>query len=281
MNVTTYDAPKADPRRRFYEAKRDEIEYSRKLRGLAKMIVSMARDMLSKEPGASEVYIDLANTLNAYSMAITPWAKAVALKMINDVALRDLKEWRTRSREMSYNLEELIRRAPIGMTVQQRMQDQVDLITSIPRDIAEQVHQMAITTLYSGERNTGIRDFIVQKTNASIARANTIARTEVARTATEFTRARAEYVGSDGYVWRTSQDSDVRREHRILDGTVHKWNNPPQAGTLHGAAVFSHPGQIWNCRCVAEPVIPGFRPDRRSWKYVGGQGAWEGYKPSA
>ena len=52
------------------------------------------------------------------------------------------------------------------------------------------------------------------------ARANTIARTEVSRASTMFTQARAEAIGSDGYIWRSSEDSDVRDEHKELNGKL-------------------------------------------------------------
>ena len=86
------------------------------------------------------------------------------------------------------------------------------------------------------------------------ARANTIARTEVSRASTMFTQARAEAIGSDGYIWRSSEDSDVRDEHKELNGKFFKWNEPPVADKRTG--IRAHAGCIWNCRCYAEPVIP-------------------------
>ena len=78
-----------------------------------------------------------------------------------------------------------------------------------------------------------------------------IARTEVARTASGLTEARARHVGSDGYFWRTAKDADVRDSHRQMEGKFVKWNEPP---TLSDGTV-THAGQIYNCRCYAEPVI--------------------------
>jgi len=255
----------------FRNVRNAEAEYARKLRRLAQFVMQTAQTMFGAAGPAVEdvtgLFIPWANMMNGYSDVIQPWAKTVALKMLHDVALRDMRAWRERSQEISWNLEDTVRNAPIGLLMQQRLDDQIKLITSIPRDIAEEVHQMALTTLYSGQRLGNISELIQKKANTTLGRANLIARTEVARTTTELTRTRAEYVGSDGYIWRTAHDEDVRPSvflspqararfigsHRALEGKFIKWSEPPVSGQRGERA---HAGQIYNCRCVPEVVIP-------------------------
>lgn len=55
----------------------------------------------------------------------------------------------------------------------------------------------------------------------------------------------------DYYVWRSMRDGDVRHEHRILDGQVFRWDDPPVA-TKDGLRL--HPGQPWGCRCRGVPL---------------------------
>lgn len=50
----------------------------------------------------------------------------------------------------------------------------------------------------------------------------------------------------DRYIWRSRDDSRVRAAHSGYDDHVFLWSDPPEGG---------HPGQGWNCRCTAEPVI--------------------------
>ncbi len=50
------------------------------------------------------------------------------------------------------------------------------------------------------------------------------------------------------YVWRTQGDSKVRTAHQENNGKVFTRNNPPATG---------HPGEDYNCRCIAEPYIQG------------------------
>ncbi|MFO1089568.1 MAG: minor capsid protein [Hyphomicrobiales bacterium] len=53
---------------------------------------------------------------------------------------------------------------------------------------------------------------------------------------------------TDRYVWRTVRDERVRLTHRANEGHMFSWNDPPPTG---------HPGEQPNCRCWAEPYVPG------------------------
>ena len=48
------------------------------------------------------------------------------------------------------------------------------------------------------------------------------------------------------YTWRSRDDSRVRAAHAGYDDHIFFWSDPPEGG---------HPGQGWNCRCTAEPII--------------------------
>ena len=85
------------------------------------------------------------------------------------------------------------------------------------------------------------------------SRAMLIARTETGRASTAMTEARAQYLGSEGYIWRTAKDGDVRKEHKKLEGKFFRWSEPPVSGS---SGERSHPGAIYNCRCYPEVVIP-------------------------
>ncbi|MES2143761.1 MAG: phage minor head protein [Pseudomonadota bacterium] len=50
----------------------------------------------------------------------------------------------------------------------------------------------------------------------------------------------------ESYTWRSRDDSRVRASHSEYDDSVFSWSDPPEGG---------HPGQGWNCRCTAEPII--------------------------
>lgn len=56
----------------------------------------------------------------------------------------------------------------------------------------------------------------------------------------------AEALQIDQYIWRSQDDARVRAAHAAYDDQVFWWSDPPEGG---------HPGQAWNCRCTAEPII--------------------------
>lgn len=174
--------------------------------------------------------------------------------MLADVERVDRLQWSMLSREMSAGLQREIASAPTGEILRQRLAEQVGLIKSIPLDAARRVHELTLRGLETASRGDEIRQAILASGDVSKSRAILIARTEVARTASLLTQARAEHIGATQYIWRTSGDSAVRSDHKALNGKVFSWASPPVADQRSGAR--AHPGCIYNCRCYPEPIIP-------------------------
>ncbi len=63
---------------------------------------------------------------------------------------------------------------------------------------------------------------------------------------------RQQDLGIERYIWRSQDDAKVRDSHADFDDQVFRWDLPPAGG---------HPGQAFNCRCYAEPVMLGSRND--------------------
>lgn len=240
----------------FSTTRRAELEYARKLRAVAKNVGAFIRGLFpGGEPAAPDALGKLHATMRAYAEALRPWAEATANRMLADVSRRDVRAWAKVGERMERAVEREVRATPVGDVVRDRLAAQVKLITSLPVDAANRVHELTLKGLTGGTRASEIAAEIARSGDVTASRATLIARTEVGRTATEFTRARALRLGSTGYIWRTARDRDVRHVHRELEGTFHGWNDPPVAmenGTR------AHPGSSPNCRCWAEPVLPDF-----------------------
>lgn len=172
--------------------------------------------------------------------------------MVTEVAQRDERSWFKIADQMGRGLRQEIANAPVGEVMRVRQAEQVKLITSLPREAAERVHHMTREGIVRGWRADQIAAEIMKTGDVTKARADLIARTEVGRTSTLLTQARAEHVGSTHFIWRTAGDSDVRASHKALNGKTFRWDDPPECDPGHHAL----PGAIWNCRCFAEPVIP-------------------------
>jgi uncharacterized protein with gpF-like domain len=105
------------------------------------------------------------------------------------------------------------------------------------------IQNKAIEAVVTGGRAEPFAKEIAASGDVSRSRANLIARTERdVQPARD--QARALSIGSNGYIWRTAEDGDVRHSHREMEGKFVEWGRPPtldgmtgHAGELRTAAV--------------------------------------------
>lgn len=239
------------PKRAYKSARKVERQYTASLRRVSRHIGEIVSGLSPDGEITPEVASAIDMALERYAQVLQPWAGAVANRMITEVAARDEATWFEVSRKMGRALRKEIETAPTGKIMRERLLDQVQLITSLPREAAERVRALANEAIVQGTRPAELAKEILRTGEVTESRAILIARTETSRTATELTRARAEHVGSTHFIWRTAGDSDVRPSHRKLNGKVFRWDQPPECDPGHHAL----PGAIWNCRCFPEVVI--------------------------
>lgn len=248
----------------FSRARAGEAQYARALRDLARKIGSVVR-AVSPAPGDSAAVALLEEMLRKYAKHVEPWARRTAQRMLADVSRRDEAVWHSIGLTMGRHMRREIEGAHTSEFLRTKLAENVKLITSLPTEAAERVHALALGNLSHGRRADEIADEILRTSDVTVGRAMTIARTEVARAASGLVEVRAKFIGSEGYIWRTAEDEDVRNKpdkrgyanpvgsHRLLNGHFIRWDSPPVAST-NGAR--AHAGQIYNCRCYPEPQIP-------------------------
>lgn len=234
----------------FARARLAERFYAQSLRKIARHIGDLVGVF---DPANFAEMPRVRSLLDKYALTLAPWAYATATRMITEVAAREGKAWRRVAQAMGLQIHQELRSARFDDMVRKLRDEQVRLITSLPTEAAERVHTLALEGLESGTRAKEIAAEIMRTGEVTKGRATLIARTEVGRTTTMLTQVRAEGVGSTHYQWLSARDSDVRPLHKKLDGKIFAWNDPPIADP---SGVRAHPGCIWNCRCVALPIIP-------------------------
>lgn len=252
MAATTKAMPTHDPagRRAFAHARRSESQYARQLRKLAQHVA----DLIAGFPSDTLAQVEaLKQALERYALTVNPWATAVAKRMLTDISVRDASAWELFTRQMGQSLRREILQAPTGALLAELEAQQVALITSLPLHAAQNVHTKALEALSSGRRHEELAKDILAQGGVTKSRAKLIARTEVARATSNLTQARAQYIGSEGYIWRTTGDSDVRPTHKRMEGKFIRWDTPLVVDD--GVAPY-HAGCIYNCRCYPEPVVP-------------------------
>lgn len=129
---------------------------------------------------------------------------------------------------------------------------QGELIVSLAEDKVQRVKTI-LREQGADPRVEVLQDRIAQATGATESRARLIARTETTTFNSQLTQARHVAAGITEFVWSTSRDERVRETHAELDGQRFSYDKPPDIPG-EGRVV---PGQIWNCRCTALPVLPG------------------------
>ncbi len=164
--------------------------------------------------------------------------------------------WRKHSKTISRELRNLVESAPVGQVMQSIIAEQVKYIKSLPLEAADRVYDIqnqATEAVVTGGRAEHFAKEIAASGDIAKSRADLIARTELGRATGALDQARALSIGSNGYIWRTAEDGDVRHSHREMEGKFVEWGKPP---TLDG--MTGHAGEFPNCRCYKEIVFPTF-----------------------
>ena len=143
----------------------------------------------------------------------------------------------------------------------------VALITRMADDTRGRITTTLTQAARQGLRVEEIRRQVQEAAGVSESRAELIARDQVLKLNGELTQLRQRQAGVTQYEWSTSRDERVRGtpggkwptpaggggNHFDLEGKTFSWTDPPVVDTRTGRT--AHPGEDFQCRCVAIPVI--------------------------
>lgn len=203
-------------------------------------------------------------------------SEAIALKMVTGLFDDTGRTWREAARNSGKGREiyQALQKELLGgrgARIRELVQENADLISTLPKNIADDVAAYVDREAMKGRRASDIADEIrrmfPEKTKA---RAELIARTQVSMTQTNLVQARAEDLGLDWYVWRAcggnNGDGRTRSSHRHMSGVLIRWSDPPAPEDLfplrrvdgspyNNTLGHYHAGCCPNCRCYPEPVV--------------------------
>lgn len=210
-----------------------------------------------------EKYInDMRNFQN--SEPFNSFVYSAVRRMVTPIAVQNMRTWRMAAKKATRNpglyrmlMSEINQGLKSDIEIQ--IEENASLIKTLPTDVAKKVTKDISDMALKGMRASEIAKVIREQTDKhSRASAKLIARTEVSKTTTALTKARCDNLDLHWYVWRTMEDGDrVRKSHRIMEGVLVNWNEPPSPEALAGEKSVGnyHAGNIWNCRCYPEPLI--------------------------
>ncbi len=130
-------------------------------------------------------------------------------------------------------------------------EDNVGLIKTIPKDTLTEMQNIVQEGFKTGKTTTSIVKKIQRTYGVEKRHARLIARDQMAKLNADLTQSQQQDAGVEEYVWSTSGDSRVRDRHRQLNGKTFRWSDPPVVDERTGRR--GHPGQDYQCRCVALP----------------------------
>ena len=188
--------------------------------------------------------------LLAYKDRLGDFSEAVAKKFVQKIAVMNMKEWQAQSRVIGKEFEKEIKSDQIQGLLKDIEANAKHYIQKLPQDAVDKVKEYSMDALMKGERWEVVQERIMQIPGMNYRHAKLVARTEGAIAASKVTMARAQAIGCTKFIWRAVLDNRTRPSHRAMNGKVCEFNNPP---IVEGQPLI--PGQIYNCRCHAEPII--------------------------
>lgn len=161
--------------------------------------------------------------------------------------------------KVGVDLSVLIKRPAFQDQIQLSVKQNLGLISTMTDKQVSQLQGMMYQQLRSGQIDIGaLREKITKDFGRSKDYADRIALDQTHKLNAAISEICTKSIGSNKYIWRNSQDRRVRgnpaglyphakHDHWARESEIFYWNKPPPGG---------HPGQDYNCRCYAEPVLP-------------------------
>ena len=117
----------------------------------------------------------------------------------------------------------------------------------------ERLREKIIENVQQGYRASNLVGVIEAEHGVASRHALFLAKQETSILVSTYRDARYQEAGVRRYLWSTSHDNRVRHDHKILDGKVFAFNEPPV--TNQATQARNNPGYDYGCRCVAIPIL--------------------------
>ncbi len=114
------------------------------------------------------------------------------------------------------------------------------------------------SSVFTGNRYESMVSKIQSSYGVTQNKAKFLARQETNLLMAKFKETRYSDVGINEYEWGCvagSKNHPVRPAHKILEGKRFRWDNPPITTAPGEPTRRNNPGQDYNCRCFAKPIV--------------------------
>lgn len=125
-------------------------------------------------------------------------------------------------------------------------QENAELIKDIGEELTRKVAKSTTRAIQSGTLHPDLAKELENAYGFARNRAKLVARDQVGKLYSALNRDRYRDLGTEKYIWRTSNDERVRDSHQGFNGETYSW---------HKGSPEGHPGEPILCRCYAEPIF--------------------------
>ena len=239
----------------------DVVAVSRLLRGLVRDVTDAVRETLvpvlrRREPEyladmdfADEIAIVLERIRVEHAALSEQRARLLAERMTKTVDRRNRDRFIASIGDaVGVDVAAVVASGGLSPALKAKTAQNVGLIKTIPEQYFAQIQTLVFESVVQGR--TPARDLIRELRDLGAKndrRARFIARDQTAKLNAALNRERNQALGIEEYVWRTSLDERVRPSHEVKHNKTFRWDEPPRD--------TGHPGEDFQCRCVARPII--------------------------
>lgn len=143
--------------------------------------------------------------------------------------------------------------------IAEEWQDNMDLwINNFTKEEIVRLRKDIAASVVEGNRHEAMVKSIQRSYGVTANKAKFLARQETSLLMAKFKETRYASSGINNYKWRCvagSKNHPVRPSHKILDGKIFRWDNPPITTAPDEPTRRNNPGQDYNCRCTAVPIV--------------------------
>ncbi len=200
--------------------------------------------------------------------------------ILHDINIRDVDAKRTID-ALEEGFKPMARKLEVSPELSEQSRDRMadEYSENLKLDIQKFADDQIFTLREAVEENAreGYRfDKLIPKIKdrygVSVRKAKFLARNETSIFMSKYHEQRYGEAGITEYIWSTSHDARVRPalgthgsdNHRVLDGRTFRFSNPPVVDPAKGRK--ANPGQDYNCRCVAIPILGDKAAARKEYK---------------
>lgn len=228
-----------------------EMDYTRELLAISRMCQQEADALVLPEVGKNIGDAWFTDAVKRLKDKITGAVDAIAQKLATKTVNAQKKESDAQLAQQlekltGLDLRSLFRDEDLTKIVDEAIAANVALIKSIPSQYADKVEAIILKGLQEGKPSRAVAEDIKALGGVTDRRARLIARDQLGKINSRISQIRQQKLGITHYRWRTARDERVRSSHRLREGDIYAWDDPPTDG---------HAGQPINCRCTAEPYM--------------------------